>query len=162
ESADDAARVVAGLKAFGARVEINISSPNTKLVYEWSSRPAELGALFRAIRAATAKPIIVKVSPDFRDTNEERIIPAALDAGITIVNCGNTRRVDEPRLSQRTGGLSGPALVRTTVDNVRRLRDRFGARLQIIATGGIDAPDKARGAVDAAATPPPDFNRART
>ena len=114
ESADEYARVVAGLEAFGALVEINISSPNTKLVYEWSSRPAELGALFRAVRAATAKPIIVKVSPDFRDTNEERIIPAALDAGITIVNCGNTRRVDEPRLSQRTGGLSGPALFRTT------------------------------------------------
>ena len=109
ESADEYARVVAGLEAFGALVEINISSPNTKLVYEWSSRPAELGALFRAVRAATAKPIIVKVSPDFRDVNEERIIPAALDAGITIVNCGNTRRVDEPRLSQRTGGLSGPA-----------------------------------------------------
>jgi dihydroorotate dehydrogenase len=152
ESADEYTRVVAGLEAFGALVEINISSPNTKLVYEWSSRPAELGGLFRAVRAATAKPIIVKVSPDFRDTNEERIIPAALDAGITIVNCGNTRRVDEPRLSQRTGGLSGPALFRTTVDNVRRLRDRFGARLQIIATGGIDAPDKAREALDAGAT----------
>ena len=152
ESADEYARVVAGLEAFGALVEINISSPNTKLVYEWSSRPAELGALFRAVRAATAKPIIVKVSPDFRDVNEERIIPAALDAGITIVNSGNTRRVDEPRLSQRTGGLSGPALFRTTVDNVRRLRDRFGAQLQIIATGGIDAPDKAREALDAGAT----------
>ena len=152
ESADEYARVVAGLEAFGALVEINISSPNTKLVYEWSSRPAELGALFRAVRAATAKPIIVKVSPDFRDVNEERIIPAALDAGITIVNCGNTRRVDEPRLSQRTGGLSGPALFRNTVDNVRRLRDRFGAALQIIATGGIDAPDKAREALDAGAT----------
>ena len=30
--------------------------------------------------------------------------------------------------------------------------DRFGAQLQIIATGGIDAPDKAREALDAGAT----------
>ena len=60
--------------------------------------------------------------------------------------------MDEPRLSQRTGGLSGPALFQATVDNVRRLRDRFGAPLQIIATGGIDAPDKAREALDAGAT----------
>ena len=103
------------------------------------------------MRAATAKPLIVKVSPDFRDTNEDAIIPAALDAGISIVNCGNTRRVDEPRLSQRTGGLSGPALFATTLDNVRRLRDRFGAPLQIIACGGIDAPDKAREALAAGA-----------
>jgi dihydroorotate dehydrogenase len=83
ESADEYALATSGLLAFGALVEINISSPNTKLVYEWSSRPAALGALFRAVRAATAKPIIVKVSPDFRDANEEQIIPAALDAGIT-------------------------------------------------------------------------------
>jgi dihydroorotate dehydrogenase len=152
ESADEYVRVVAGLEAFGDLVEINISSPNTKLVYEWSSRPGELGALFRAVRAVTTKPIIVKVSPDFRETNEERIVPAALDAGIAIVNCGNTRRVDEPRLSQRSGGLSGPALYEAMIDNVRRLRDRFGARLQIIATGGIDAPDKARAALEAGAT----------
>ena len=152
ESADEYAAVVAGLEAYGDLVEINISSPNTKLVYEWSTRPAELGALFRAVRAATSKPIIVKVSPDFRDVNERHIVPAALEAGIGIVNCGNTRRVEEPRLSQRSGGLSGPALFRTTLDNVRRLRDRFGPALQIIATGGIDAPDKARAALGAGAT----------
>jgi dihydroorotate dehydrogenase len=152
ESADEYVRVVMGLEAFGDLVEINISSPNTKLVYEWSTRPGELGALFRAVRAATAKPIIVKVSPDFRETNEARIVPAALDAGITIVNCGNTRRVEEPRLSQRSGGLSGPALFRAMIDNVRGLRNRFGERLQIIATGGIDAPDKARAALEAGAT----------
>jgi dihydroorotate dehydrogenase len=152
ESTEEYARVVAGLEAFGDLVEINISSPNTRLVYEWSTRPAELDGLFRAVRRATAKPVIVKISPDFRDTNEARIVPAALDAGITIVNCGNTRRIDEPRLSQKAGGLSGPALFGATLDNVRRLADRFGARVEIIATGGIDSPDKARQALAAGAT----------
>jgi len=152
ESAEEYARVVAGLESFGDLVEINISSPNTRLVYEWSTRPAELDGLFRAVRRATAKPIIAKISPDFRDANEERIVPAALDAGIAIVNCGNTRRVEEPRLSQKSGGLSGPALFDATLDNVRRLAERFGARLQIIATGGIDSPAKARLALAAGAT----------
>jgi dihydroorotate dehydrogenase len=152
ESADEYVRVVGGLAPFGDLVEINISSPNTRLVYEWSTRPAELGALFRAVRAATSKPIIVKVSPEFRETNEDVIVPAALAAGIAIVNCGNTRRVDEPRLSQGTGGLSGPAIFGTTLENVRRLAARFGRELQIIATGGIDAPDKARAALEAGAT----------
>jgi len=152
ESAEEYARVVSGLAPFGDLVEINISSPNTKLVYEWSTRPAELDGLFRAVRSATNKPIIAKLSPDFRDVNEDRIVPAALDAGIAIVNCGNTRRVDEPRLSQKTGGLSGPALFETMLDNVRRLSDRFGARVQIIATGGVDSPDKARRALAAGAT----------
>lgn len=152
ESADDYVAVVEGLAPFGDLVEINISSPNTKLVYGWSERPAELAAMFRAVRKTTDKPIIVKVSPDFRRTNEDATIPAALDAGITIVNCGNTRRVDEPRLSQKTGGLSGPALFAETLANVRRLRERFADRVEIIATGGIDTPDKALQALGAGAT----------
>src|SRR5215470_6716974 len=152
ESAEDYVRVVEGLQEFGDLVELNISSPNTKLVYAWSTRPAGLKDVFRAVRGATRKPVIVKVSPDFRETNEETIIPAALDAGITIVNCGNTRRVDEPRLSQGSGGLSGPAIYATTLENVGRLRARFGDRLAIIATGGIDGPEKARRVLAAGAT----------
>jgi dihydroorotate dehydrogenase len=135
ESAEEYAEVVRGLQPYGDLVEINISSPNTRLVYEWSTRPREVGELFRAVRRATDKPVIVKVSPDFRDVNETAIVPAALDAGIGIVNCGNTRRVEEPRLSQRAGGLSGPAIHAAMLDNVRRLRDRFGARLQIVGAG---------------------------
>ena len=152
QSVEEYAEVVAGLESLGDLVEINISSPNTKLVYEWSTRPRELANLFRAVRGATAKPIIVKVSPDFGPVNEDVIVPAALEAGIGIVNCGNTRRVDEPRLSQKSGGLSGPALFAATLDHVRRLRDRFGSRLEIIACGGIDAPDKACAALGAGAT----------
>ncbi len=152
ESVEDYVRVVEGLEEFSDLIEINISSPNTRLVYEWSTRPAELKGLFMAVRAATRKPLIVKVSPDFRETNEETTIPVALDAGVGIVNCGNTRRVEEPRLSQRAGGLSGPALFHATLENVRRLRDRFGDRVEIIATGGIDAPDKALQALAAGAT----------
>ncbi|MGH9021586.1 MAG: hypothetical protein ACRDV9_00540, partial [Acidimicrobiia bacterium] len=123
ESADDYVRVVEGLQEFGDLVEINISSPNTKLIYGWSTRPNELKDLFRAVRDATRKQMIVKISPDFRDTNEEITIPAALDAGLTIINYGNTRRVEEPRLSQGVGGLSGPALFATTLENVRRVRE---------------------------------------
>ncbi len=151
ESVEEYVDVVAGLERFGDLVELNISSPNTRLVYEWSTRPEALARLFGAVRAATARPIIVKVSPDFRETNEEAIVPAALAASIRIVNCGNTRRVEEPRLSQKAGGLSGPALFATTLDNVRRLRARFGADLQIIACGGIDTPERACQALAAGA-----------
>ena len=152
ESAEDYVRVVEGLQEFGDLVEINISSPNTTLVYGWSTRPHELKDVFRAVRGATRKPVIVKISPDFRETNEETTIPAALDAGITIVNYGNTRRVEESRLSQGAGGLSGPALFATTLENVRRVRERFGDRLELIATGGIDSAEKARRALAAGAT----------
>ena len=151
ESVEEYVEVVSGLETLGDLVEINISSPNTKLVYEWSTRPAAVRGLFQAVRRATVKPVIVKVSPDFRETNEDTLIPAALDAGIGIVNCGNTRRVDEPRLSLKTGGLSGPALFSATIESVRRLRERFGGGIEIIACGGVDAPVKARAALAAGA-----------
>jgi dihydroorotate dehydrogenase len=93
ESVEDYVHLVRSLAPLGDLVEINISSPNTKLV--------------------------------------------------RIVNYGNTRRIEEPRLSQGSGGLSGPEIFAATLDNLRRTRKRFGDALEIIATGGVDAPDKA-------------------
>jgi dihydroorotate dehydrogenase len=152
ESVEDYVELVERLGPFGDLVEFNISSPNTALVYEWSRKPAEARRLFRAVRAATSKPLIVKLSPDFTEANDEAIIPAALDAGVSIVNYGNTRRVAEPRLSQGAGGLSGPELFAATLENLKRTRDKFGARLEIIATGGIDSADKALACIRAGAT----------
>lgn len=152
ESIKEYAILVETLAPFGDLVEVNISSPNTALVYEWSRKPAELKSLFKAVRDATDKPLMVKVSPDFREANEAAIIPRALDHGIGIVNCGNTRRVAEPRLSQGTGGMSGPALFPQTLENIRRLRQRFGGEVELVATGGVDGPDKALASLQAGAT----------
>ena len=104
------------------------------------------------MRAASLRPLIVKISPDFAEANERDIIPAALEAGVRVINYGNTRRVEDPRLSQRVGGLSGPDIFPATLDNIRRTRARFGTRFDLIATGGIDTPEKARALLDAGAT----------
>jgi dihydroorotate dehydrogenase len=152
ESAEDYVTVASGLAPFGDLVELNISSPNTRLVYTWSARPAELRGVLDTVRSAVGKPLIVKISPDFADANERDILPAVLEAGIGIVNYGNARRVDEPRLSQKAGGLSGPELLSATIDNVRRTRARFGASFQIIGTGGVDSPAAARAVLAAGAT----------
>jgi dihydroorotate dehydrogenase len=143
ESPEDYLALTAALAPFGDLVEFNISSPNTKLVYAWSTRPAELTGLLRAAGAASPRPLVLKLSPDFADVNEAEIIPAALEAGVRVINYGNTRRIEDPRLSQGSGGLSGPEIFPATLANVRRTRARFGDALQIIATGGVDAPDKA-------------------
>jgi dihydroorotate dehydrogenase len=152
ESIEDYVAVVRGLAPFGDLVEFNISSPNTALVYEWSRKPDELRRLFHTVRAVTDRPLIVKLSPDFADENERAIIPAAIEAGIRIVNYGNTRRIAEPRLSQGTGGLSGPELLPATLANLRRTRAAFGDELEVIATGGIDSPQAALAALRAGAT----------
>ena len=143
ESVDDYVRLVRSLAPLGELVEINISSPNTKLVYAWNERPQELRAVLEALAAVSPRPVILKLSPDFAEANERDIIPAALQAGVRIVNYGNTRRIEDRRLSQGAGGLSGPAIFAATLDNLRRTRKRFGDALEIIATGGVDSPDKA-------------------
>jgi dihydroorotate dehydrogenase len=143
ESVEDYLALVHGLGPLGDLVEVNISSPNTRLVYAWNERPRELRSLLEALAAASPRPLIVKLSPDFADANERDIIPAVLDAGVRIVNYGNTRRIEDPRLSQGAGGLSGPEIFPATLDNLRRTRKRFGDALEIIATGGVDSPDKA-------------------
>jgi len=152
ESVDDYVTLTRELGPFGDLVEFNISSPNTKLVYAWSERPAELRALMTAVRSATTKPLIVKISPDFADVNERHVIPGALEAGVGIVNYGNTRRIEERRLSQGAGGLSGPEIFEATLANAVRTRRVFGDRVQLIATGGVDTPDKALRLLDAGAT----------
>jgi len=143
ESVADYVTLVEALGPLGDLVEVNISSPNTRLVYAWSERPQELRAVLERLARTSPRPLIVKLSPDFAEVNERDIIPAALEAGVRVVNYGNTRRIEEPRLSQRAGGLSGPDIFPATLDNVRRTRKRFGDALEIVATGGVDAPDKA-------------------
>ena len=143
ESVEDYMALAEGLGPLGDLVEFNISSPNTKLVYAWNEKPHELSDLLARAAAVSSRPVIVKLSPDFADANERDIIPAALAAGVRIVNYGNTRRIEEPRLSQGSGGLSGPEIFATTRANVARTRARFGRDVDIIATGGVDSPDKA-------------------
>jgi dihydroorotate dehydrogenase len=152
ETIADYVKLVRELGPLGELVEFNISSPNTRLVYEWSRKPGELATLLREVRRATEKPLIVKLSPDFAETNEREIIPAALEAGVRIVNYGNTRKVTNRRLSQGEGGLSGPDIFPTTLENLRRTRRVFGSDFEIIATGGVDSPDKALRLLDEGAT----------
>jgi dihydroorotate dehydrogenase len=151
ESPDEYRRLVEALEGHADLVEVNISSPNTRLVYELSASADRVRALLAAVRAATRKPLIVKLSPDYPDENRRAIVPAALEAGVDILNFGNTRRVTEPRLSQGAGGLSGPALFPTVLATIRDLRRTVGPRTGLIATGGVDTPAKVLALLEAGA-----------
>jgi dihydroorotate dehydrogenase len=152
ESAEDYVELARTLAPHADLLELNISSPNTKLVYTWSTRPRELRDVLERVRAALAIPISVKLSPDFADANASDIIPAALEAGIRVLTYGNARQVSEPRLSQKVGGLSGPEIFPATLANLKHTRARFGAGIDIIAVGGVDSADKALALLDAGAT----------
>ena len=151
ESPEEYRRLVEGLEPLADLVEVNISSPNTRLVYELSGSPDRVRALLAEVRGATRKPVIVKLSPGLPGREPAAIVPGLLEAGIDAVNFGNARRVTEPRLSQGAGGLSGPALFDNVLAMIRELRGMLGPDRALIATGGIDTPAKAVAALAAGA-----------
>jgi len=151
DSPEEYRHLVASLAPFADLVEVNISSPNTRLVYELSASPDRVRALLATVRGATTKPIIVKLSPDYATENRRAIVPAVVETGIDAVNFGNTRRVSEPRLSQGAGGVSGPSLYPTVLATIRELRQTLPSRTGLIATGGVDSPAKAIALLEAGA-----------
>lgn len=124
-----------------AAYEINASCPNTKhggMVF--SADPKELDALVRAVRAAAARPVWIKLSPNV--TSIPAIARAAESAGADALSLVNTfvgMAIDadtgRARLGAGTGGLSGPAIKPIAL---RMVWEAFrSVRIPIIGLGGI-------------------------
>jgi dihydroorotate dehydrogenase (NAD+) catalytic subunit len=99
-----------------AAVELNISCPNVRQGgMLFGNSPPLTHSLVSKVRAATTRPLIVKLSPNAPDLVESA--RAARDAGADILSLVNTfvgMSIDpataRPRISFGTGGLSGPAI----------------------------------------------------
>src|SRR5581483_2970166 len=121
--------------------EINVSCPNThKGGIFFSSDPATLAELVRAIRPLSRRPLIVKLSP-----NVARIEPlaiAAQEAGADAISLVNTfiamaidARTRRPRIGAGFGGLSGPAIKPIALRMVYEAAQ--AVRIPVIGLGGI-------------------------
>ena len=104
--------------------------------------PAAAAAVTRAVKAVTAKPVYMKLSPNVRDIAE--IARACEDAGADGVSLINTLlglRIDlktrKPVLANRTGGLSGPAVLPVALRMVCEVYD--AVRIPIIGMGGVSS-----------------------
>jgi dihydroorotate dehydrogenase (NAD+) catalytic subunit len=99
-----------------AAVELNISCPNVRQGgMLFGNSPPLTRSLVSKVRAATRRPLIVKLSPNAPDLVESA--RAAREAGADILSLVNTfvgMAIDpetaKPRISFGTGGLSGPAI----------------------------------------------------
>lgn len=124
-----------------AALEMNISCPNVKdggIVF--GSDPARASAVVAACRAATSKPLIVKLSPNVTDVVV--MARACVDAGadaLSLINTLigmaidiNTRR---PVLANITGGLSGPAIKPVALRMVWQVAQ--AVKVPLIGIGGI-------------------------
>ena len=109
--------------------------------------PVALNRLITRLRHITSKPLIVKLTPNVTD-----IVPiakAAVDGGADALSMINTlvgMRIDirtgEPILANRTGGVSGPAILPIGLSFVWRVRQAL-PDIPIIGIGGIDSGEKA-------------------
>ena len=115
---DDYVTVVEALEGADgiAAVELNISCPNVRQGgMLFGNSPPLTRSLVGRVRAATKRPLIVKLSPNAPDLVESA--RAAREAGADILSLVNTfvgMAIDpdtaRPRISFGTGGLSGPAI----------------------------------------------------
>ena len=127
--------------------ELNVSCPNVKAGgMEFGADPDALTQVVRRARAATARPLFVKLSPTLPDI--ARTAQTAVDAGadgLTLVNTIPGLVVDverrRPALGFGTGGVSGTALLPVGVlatSKVRRV-----VKVPLVGIGGVSSAEDA-------------------
>lgn len=121
--------------------ELNVSCPNVRAGgMEFGADAASLTDVVTRARAATTKPIFVKLSPTLQDIG--RSAQTAADAGadgISVVNTLPGLVIDvearKPVLGFGTGGVSGPGLLPVGVLATHRVSR--AVRLPVMGVGGI-------------------------
>lgn len=130
-----------------AAVELNVSCPNVKeggIVFGTDKKSAS--DVVRAVKSATKKPVIIKLSPNVTDIAD--MARAVEDAGADAISMINTLTgmvIDtkswRPVLGNITGGLSGPAVRPVAVRMVWQVAK--AVKIPIIGMGGIMTADDA-------------------
>jgi dihydroorotate dehydrogenase (NAD+) catalytic subunit len=141
-TADEVARLVEAVDARPeiAAIELNVSCPNVATGLDIGADPASLGALVRAVRPLTRKPLIVKLTPNTADV--AAVAVAAEEAGADAVSLINTLRAmalnpvtGGPWLGGRTGGLSGAAVRSVALAQVAAVALRVS--IPVVGMGGV-------------------------
>ncbi len=122
-------------------LEMNVSCPNKQAGWSiFGTDPLVMSQVVGAVRKASGLPLIVKLSPNVTDI--AHMAKVAADAGADALSVINTLtgmaidiRTRRPKLANRTGGLSGPAIKPVAV---RMVYDVYKAvKIPIIGVGGI-------------------------
>lgn len=142
-TADEYAELAARLDTIPevAALEVNISCPNVKqggIVF--GTDPNCAANVVSVCRAATTKPLIVKLSPNVTDIVEmaQACEGAGADA-LSVINTLTGMAIDlerrRPVLANITGGLSGPAIKPVALRMVWQVAR--AVKLPVIGIGGI-------------------------
>ena len=128
-------------------LEVNISCPNVHAGgRNFGCDPKSAAEVTKAVKAATSKPVFMKLTPNVTDIAE--IAKACEDAGadgVCLINTLLGMRIDlksrKPIIANRTGGVSGPAVFPIAL---RMVWDVYEAvNIPIIGCGGVSSAEDA-------------------
>ncbi len=130
-----------------AAYELNVSCPNVHAGgMAFGSDPGSLEYLVGRVQSVCARPLIVKLSPNVTSIGQmAKIAEAAGADAVSLVNTFLAMSIDaetrQPRLTNITGGLSGPAIkpiaLRMVYETARAVK------IPILGMGGIVTPEDA-------------------
>jgi dihydroorotate dehydrogenase (NAD+) catalytic subunit len=140
---EDFAAVVSTLSdsAAVAGFELNVSCPNVKAGgLEFGADPAALRDVVARARAATTRPIFVKLSPTLADIGRSAQVASDAGAnGISVVNTIPGLLIDvdsrRPVLGFGSGGVSGTGLLPVGV--LATYRVAKAVKIPVIGVGGV-------------------------
>jgi dihydroorotate dehydrogenase (NAD+) catalytic subunit len=121
-------------------LELNLSCPNVARGIDQGSDPSWVAECVAGVRAATQLPLIVKLTPNTNDiANLARAAAThgadAISAINTLVGMAINHNTLTPRLSNITGGLSGPAIKPVALAAVYKIASAVS--IPVIGIGGI-------------------------
>ena len=124
-------------------LEVNVSCPNVHGGgMSFGTNPAAAAEVTRAVKAVTAKPVIIKLSPNVTDIVS--IAKACEDAGadgISLINTLLGMRIDlkrrKPVIANTMGGFSGPAIFPVAVRMVYQVAN--AVKIPVVGMGGVSS-----------------------
>jgi dihydroorotate dehydrogenase (NAD+) catalytic subunit len=126
--------------------EINVSCPNVKGGTMFGTDEVALADLVTSLRAATERPLVIKLTPNVADVGVfARICEESGADGLSAINTFPGMVIDiesrRPLIGNRSGGVSGPAILPMGVYATWRARQVTS--IPIIGIGGIRNGDDA-------------------
>ena len=124
-------------------LEVNVSCPNVHGGgMSFGTDPAAAAEVTRAVKRATHKPVIVKLSPNVTDiVSVARACEDAGADGISLINTLLGMRIDlktrRPVIANTMGGLSGPAVFPVALRMVYQVSKALS--VPVVGMGGVSS-----------------------
>ncbi|MEG0582967.1 MAG: dihydroorotate dehydrogenase, partial [Cetobacterium sp.] len=128
-------------------IELNISCPNVKDGgMAFGSNPDVAGAVTKAVREVTTKPLIVKLSPNVTDIVKiAKIVEENGADAVSLINTLLGMAIDikgrKPVLGNTFGGFSGPAVKPVALRMVYQVSQ--SVKIPVVGMGGISSTEDA-------------------